>query len=263
MLKDKNAQYKIKIRQLEEELEMTKQANSKLMQDCEFAEAKATFNAKESERVKKLCNQEVTDLKQKLFKVEFELSQMKKTREMPQLQRIDNNLTIDIDDSDEEMEEHVDEQDDEEVKNEEIQQSFPEQQQTFKCPQCPKTYVHEKRLRNHLRVHVSSQSPSTIPITLSQRGSNCTVQYKCKVAGCNFTCLYKPAFNRHTISHTLPNFKCNNPGCTYNTPYEKRLYNHLNTKHPRQANDDDDEQFSYFNDTEFHGLIQERMDGMR
>lgn len=265
MLKDKNAEYKIKIRQLEEELAMVKQANSKLSQDCEFAEAKASFNAKESERVKKLCNQEVTDLKQKLFKVEFELSQLKKTpREMPQLQRIENNQTIDIEDSDEEMEEQAIE---EEVEEDEMKidesltiQDFPEQQQTFKCSHCPKTYVHEKRLRNHLHVH-TSQNPSTIPITPSQRGSNCTVQYQCKYTGCNFKCLYKPAFNRHEKSHELPVYKCNDPGCTYSTPYEKRLINHLNTKHPRFEEEED--QFSYFNDTEFHGLIQERMGGMR
>lgn len=265
MLKEKNAEYKIKIRQLEEELAMVKQANIKLSQNCEFAEAKATFNAKEGERVKKLCNQEVTELKHKLFKVEFELSQMKKVREMPQLQRIEtNDQTIDIDDSDEEMlaEQDEEEEEEEEVMKEEPTQDFPEQQQTFKCTFCPKTYVHEKRLRNHLQLHVRCESPSSVPITPSQRGSNCTVQYQCKYAGCNFKCLYKPAFNRHEKSHTLPLYKCNVPGCTYSTPYEKRLYNHFNQKHPRQP-DDDDDQFSYFNDTEFQGLIQDRLGGLR
>lgn len=256
MLKEKNSQYKLKIRQLEEELSFTKSQNSKLSKEKELAEAKSKF-------CEKMYEQEVSELKQKLFAVEFELSQLKKSREsVNQFEIIENqNPTIDLGSSDDE--EMLDEHDEENSKNnQKIEPSFNELPNAsfFKCDLCPKFYIQEKRYRNHLKFHHDGKHPNTtntIPITPNQRGRNCTVQYRCSFKNCKFTCLYKPAFNRHVKSHELPTFACNFTGCNYTTPYEKRLYNHYNTKHPGIPTGG--VSYDYPSEQNFHDVFQDRL----
>lgn len=236
MLKEKNLAFKLKNRQLEEENAKLRNENQKLKQEKEYADARVTFGEKEIARVKRNCDQEVSELKQKLFKAEYELSQLKKTSVAPV--QIETTPTIELNSSDDEME-----QEEEQPNIQEF--NFDNKHKWFSCGICSKTYIQEKRYRNHLKTHGNvNQNPS--PVANVQRGGKCTIQYRCEVPGCKFKCPYYPTFNRHVKSHSLPTLECEIDGCNYTTPYEKRLSNHVANKHAGEGimNMYGEEQFS-------------------
>lgn len=250
MLKDKTNEYKNEIKTLREE-------NYKIS-----GELLGVNSQLERERAKnKLLEDENSELKSKLLDVTVDLQRLKKICENNPRMAVIEDPPIELHDSDdEEMESMEEYQNMEKLRKMEEIQNFQEiprnTQKVFSCNVCPKTYFQEKRFHNHMLKH--RISTSSVPIT-TQRGQNCTIKFTCSEPDCEFTCTYKPAFNRHVKAHKLSTKQCPHSGCFYKTPYEKRMKNHFDNKHRDSNLPDSSEieipQFTLQNDIGFMSMI--------
>lgn len=243
MLKQKNAEYKTKIKKLEDD----NFQHSKILEKLEISEAK-----------NKLLKYENEDLKSRLLTATVEIEKLKKYYDNnPQLIEELEELPIEVNDSGSEEEEMV-------INLPEITtEVFKGAHKIFHCNVCPKVYLQEKRYHNHMQTH--RLNATSVPISSVQRGRKCTIQYNCPEEGCNFTCPYKPAFNRHLNSHKLPTYPCPVDGCTYKSPYEKRIRNHMENKHReynlQESNQDECQQFTLHHDDDFVEMVKHNISG--
>jgi hypothetical protein len=242
MLKRKNNEYKLKHKTLEEQV---LSLSSQLSQANNIIErSKAEIN---------LLKDENKELKLKLLNTTVEVGKYKKICENnPQMAEIED-PPIEVADSEDESMANF------EMNFEELPQRSG---QIFQCNYCPKTYLQEKRLNSHM---VKKHQEPTSVSTSGQRGQNCTTKFFCPQNGCNFSCNYGPAFNRHVNSHNLQKYKCHVEKCKYESPYEKRMRNHMQNKHqiiPDSLPDGNEfPQFTLHQNPDFISMIRSNSSG--
>jgi hypothetical protein len=134
-----------------------------------------------------------------------------------QANAMDQMDSIDLDTEDEEQMEELEE-------NMEVPQLIeipfvdPDNRQKFNCTICGKEYTQEKRLHTHL-----IKKHNYRPARPAPKAYNCNV--------CKFGTNHLPSYNRHTKAHANGVIPCPVENCKYESPYNKRMINHMIKKH--------------------------------
>lgn len=107
----------------------------------------------------------------------------------------------------------------------------------FQCSQCPETFLHRRDYLAHLKAHQQGSSKQAAPKSRkparAPRKAIQPVQLECNFgegnAKCTFVAKSKSGLSRHQNSrHKMP-IECSI--CTFTTPHEKTLLNHIKKKH--------------------------------
>lgn len=141
----------------------------------------------------------------------------------------------------------------------------------FSCNLCSKSYIHQKRLETHMKIHQNvSKTSAKLPTTSEQKFKNEKKKnFVCNFKDCGYSTTFYPVMVRHKKAHTSELLSCDFYLCDYKTPYRKRYFNHMASKHgaslpnANMANDnsqdenEDEEQFSIFPDQLISSSMQD------
>lgn len=112
----------------------------------------------------------------------------------------------------------------------------------FSCHLCSKSYLYQKRLETHMKVHqmaakngmikaqVQTQQQQQQQQAQSNEGEKKKLLH-CSFKNCKYTTTFYPVLVRHKKTHTSEMLSCDFYMCDYKTPYRKRYYNHMASKH--------------------------------
>ncbi|KAL7010879.1 hypothetical protein ACKWTF_013991 [Chironomus riparius] len=233
-------------------------------------------------------DQKLTELEIKIRDLEYENRELISDRREMKKKIVENAATstqsgdvIDLDSNDEDAMEEEDDHDHEESNLLEPLQSQPNQENygeqrtlPYTCNICSKSYLYQKRLETHMKIHqnVTKTSAKLLPKSEPKVKADKKKNFVCNVKDCGYSTTFYPVMVRHKKAHTSELLSCDFYMCDYKTPYRKRYFNHMANKHGAslpnvgngndgQDDDEDEEQFSVFTDLNSH-LISSSMQDM-
>lgn len=232
-------------------------------------------------------DQKITELEIKIRDLEYENRELKSDKRELKRKVIENAPSttqnedvIDLDSNDEH-----DMEDEEDQEGSNLLEPLPSQptanygeQRTlpFTCNICSKSYLYQKRLETHMKIHqnVTKTSAKLLQMKSDQKPKTDKKKtFVCNVKDCGYSTTFYPVMVRHKKAHTSELLTCDFYMCDYKTTYRKRYFNHMASKHgaslPNAETDNDNsqddgedvEQFSVFTDLNSH-LISSSMQDM-
>lgn len=232
-------------------------------------------------------DQKITELEIRIRDLEYENRELKSDKKELKKKMIENAPTTtqneDVIDLDSNDEHGMEDEEDHEGLN--LLEPLPSQttanyaeQRTlpFTCNICSKSYLYQKRLETHMKIHqnVTKTSAKLPPPKSDQKlKADKKKTFVCNVKDCGYSTTFYPVMVRHKKAHTSELLSCDFYMCDYKTPYRKRYYNHMANKHGAslpnaemdndnsQDEEEDVEQFSVFTDLNSH-LISSSMQDM-
>jgi hypothetical protein len=229
-------------------------------------------------------DQKITELEIRIRDLEYENRELKTDRREMKRKIIEiaptTTQSADVIDLDSNDEQAMEEEDDgsnllEPLPSQPNQANYGEQRTLpYTCNVCSKSYLYQKRLETHMKIHqnVTKTSAKQLPKSEPKSRAEKKKTFVCNVKDCGYSTTFYPVMVRHKKAHTSELLSCDFYMCDYKTPYRKRYFNHMANKHgaslPNAGNDgnsqdedEDEEQFSVFTDLNSH-LISSSMQDM-